>query len=234
MVKRIINKLKDIHKIEPGLITFRLILMLLEVAVLYINIIIPKFIMAELYDNNIFLAIIIIVIVLFINIVNAIIDRILSIKIKKKTENLNICLIDYFLRTTSKISITEYYNQNFFDDFTIAFEKTSEIYNNVLNISINYLKSIISITLISTTIFIYDTWVLTILTVFALINIYLYRFRNRYEYKFNYENIKNKRKLEYIYKLFTRTNYLRDLKLGDYKKYIFTKKNIFSIEFLNK
>lgn len=98
MLRNSLYLLKNIFKLKPRLILLRLLLTTIDSIAIFINLILPKYIISGILNNQIYWIFKIIVAFAAFNILCAFINRISSIYLIKNTESLNIILIDKFMK----------------------------------------------------------------------------------------------------------------------------------------
>lgn len=231
MLRNSLYLLKNIFKLKPRLILLRMLLTTIDSIAIFINLILPKYIISGILNNQIYWIFKIIVAFTAFNILCAFINRISSIYLIKNTESLNIILIDKFMKDGFNIPYELYFNQEFFSIYNFNFNNICDIHHNVLDAFINLYASILNLFLITTIIKI-ENYFYIILFIFILLLVFIREQLNKYEVIRSEESVNSNRKLQYIYSLFSYPRNIRDMKLKKYRDYIFLKKDKFSEEYI--
>lgn len=232
MLSRTFVVLKNVMKNRPVILPIRFILVILEIVALFVNLISPKWIFLALQSGKFPKVIVVIGLIFFFNTICALFNRITYIFLRIKSEELNIMILDSFLRKTSSNSILNYYSERYYDDYSLVFEKICDIHNMTIDNILNFLKIILSITVTTVILFWAEPLIIIILVLFIVVNAIIQRIKNKFDFKYNEINISNTRKLQYIYNFFILPKYIRDLKLKEYKDYVFGKKERYSDSYI--
>lgn len=213
-------------KLSPALFSFKLLQVILNFLATVISLLSTKFLLGSLRNmqtKHFFIA------VLLLSIGNFILSCLSSFitpKISELNESLNVKIIDNFLKKSTRIQLGDFESKDFYNKFTLVFNKCCELFQTDIS---NFFQIISALLQIIITVWILS-WMepvyICILIVFALVQTYIGNYIGQISYQFQLDTVEERKKLNYIYRLFYVPEFMRDIRVNDIWDFIFSKKGI--------
>lgn len=188
-------------------------------------ILLPKYLLAALNYSDLKLFVLYLAVFLGVRFLITNIVLYLEPIISKKKEHLNSIVINEFLIKSQNTRLEKFEEPGFYNLYLLAYNKCCDIYQGVLDISMQIIKSLL---IIFSTVFILswvNPWFFVFMCCFVLIQTFLSNKVKKLGYIFNKKSIKHQKHLNYLYRLFYIPEYIRDLHTNSIFDFIFDKKN---------
>ena len=221
--RRYIAILKKIAQMSPLLISLRLIVVFLSLSSTYLLLIFPQYLLQALKTKNLKYFLLVVISMTILNFIFLGIIIFLNPKIIKLTESLNEKIISEFLEKSVLIQMSFFEKKDFYNKYTLIFEKCCILLQGTMDsffqLLIALAKIVISITILS--------WMspifLICLLVFSTIQMLIGNRIKKINYKFQWKIVKNKKYLNYIYRLFHIPEFMKDIRINNLIDFLLSK-----------
>lgn len=222
---RFLTLLKKCILQEPALFILELIVVILETINNILTILFPKYILRSLNESNLELFVFFLFFFLGIRFIVTNLMIYIEPSISKKKEHLNSIVINEFLTKSRNTKLEKFDESGFYNLYLLTFNKCCDIFQGVLDISVQVLKSLLTIFLTILILSWMNPWFFVCMCCFVLIQTLLSNKIKKLGYIYNKKNIEHNKQLNYLYRLFYIPEYMRDLRINSVFDLIFNKKD---------
>lgn len=206
------------------LIINKILISFLSSLIVAINILIPKYLLEAIIQNNINHVFQIIItystIMLLYNIIIAFLNYIDSIK----TEKLNIYIVDDFLSKSSNYDLKFFDNKDFYNEYMLSLENSCAVVQQSINIFKSICTATFQILFLSSLLIWVNYYIIIVILIFVIIRLTLNNIIKKKSYLYEKQLLQKNREVNYIYKLFYTPNFFKEIKVNELKDFILNKK----------
>ena len=224
ILKRNLSLLIRSIKLDCVYFFMRLFWTLFGSVITVLNVIIPKYLIEAVLAKDTKAAFYILVFTLGINLINSIIESILSPRFATRKEKINVKVIDACLSKSFSLKLVNFDNAEFYDKYSIVFDNCCTIIHTALDTFLSIVSAITQISLVFSILFWMNKIVLIIMVFVILVQLLIDRRRKDLQYNYQVDVAKDNRQLNYLYRLFYVPQFMRDIRINSLKDFIFSKK----------
>lgn len=206
--------------------------MILSNICLYINLIIPKLIINAMSEEKVINVAYILVFTFLFNLIDSFIEYKLVPYISLQNEIINTKVVNSFLEKSYSLKLSYFDDAKSYDKYNVVFDNCCNIYHNSNNILLQFISSILQITLIISILKWVDKWIFSLMFIIIIISLIVSQKVTKIQYEYQKKVTTQNRQLNYIYRLFYIPQFIRDMRINSLKEFIFNKKNKYTGEFL--
>ncbi len=211
-------------RISPILFSLKFLSSLLAAVITLVNLLSTKVLLNALANQHFKTFLFAVLIVAGSNFLLSSINTLITPIMSKLNEVMNARIVDDFLRKSTRICLEEFEKKAFYDKYTLVFDKCCSVFQTSISTFFSGLSAIFNIIITITILSWMEPICLIILLILAILQTVIGNKIKKVNYQYQKNTVKNKKKLNYIYRLFYIPEFMRDIRVNDIWEFVFKKK----------